>query len=107
MSRDTAGLTRDGTTTPFRGCLSRCPDVKEEKSTIDLVELKGGPLVLREALHLAIDLEVRGIQLTAEGGRLTASPRDLVTDADAAQIRPLKAHLLAIVDYCERFSKVG
>lgn len=81
--------------------------VKEEIATIDLVEFKSGPYVLREAIHLAIDLELRGIQLTAEEGRLSASPRNLVTEADAALIRPLKAHLLSVVDYCGRFNEVG
>ena len=65
----------------------------------DVVVLVGGLVVPREAVHVAIDLELRGMTLQAAGDRLTVSPGCTLTDDDRAQIRRWKRHLLALVAY--------
>ncbi len=65
----------------------------------DFVVLVGGLTIPREAVHVAIDLELRGMTLQATGQTLTVSPRARLTDEDRAAIRRWKLHLLALLAY--------
>lgn len=63
------------------------------------IELRGGLLVTQAALELALSLERAGHTLTAREGQLVVSQAGRLTDADRAQIRACRLHLLAIADY--------
>ena len=65
----------------------------------DFVVLVGGLTVPREAVHVAIDLELRGMRLEATGNTLRVSPGSRLTDGDRAAIRRWKLHLLALLAY--------
>ena len=49
------------------------------------------------AAELINRLRVRGVRLVADGSRLKASPRSLLTDSDRATIRERKVELLALL----------
>ena len=49
------------------------------------------------AAELINRLRVRGVRLVADGSRLKASPRSLLTDSDRATIRERKAELLTLL----------
>lgn len=73
---------------------------------MDLLTLREGPTVPVDAVHLAIDLELKGFTLRAHtDGRLLITPKaDLepkptLTDAERQGITQWKAHLLALVAY--------
>lgn len=65
----------------------------------DVVVLVGGLTIPREAVHVAIDLELRGMTLQAAGQALTVSPSARLTDEDRAAIRRWKLDLLALLAY--------
>ena len=66
----------------------------------DFVTLRGGLILPRAALELALDLERRGLQLRAEDGDvLFVGPRHRLTDDDHIGIRRYKSHLLALLRY--------
>lgn len=71
----------------------------------DPFELGNGVIVAREAVHLAIDLELAGFQLRAEGDRLHLTAgvtvRDTLSDDQRTSIKTWKTHLLVVVAYCE------
>jgi hypothetical protein len=69
--------------------------------TSDFVTLKSGLTLPVAALQLAWALEDRGLHFSADGDILSVGPGDRLTDADRAQIRRWKTHLLALVGYCE------
>lgn len=64
-----------------------------------VVRLKGGVTVHETALALALDLERRGITLTARQGALDLSPKRALTDEDREAVQRWKQHLLAIAGY--------
>ena len=68
-------------------------------SAADVVTLAGGLTLASEALAFAIDLDLKGVALTAHGDELIASPRALLTDSDLANLRRYKRHMLALVVY--------
>lgn len=69
-------------------------------SASSFVTLKAGLTLPLAAVRLALDLELRGLILTAESGDvLVDGPVERLTDEDRALIRRYKPHLLAIVDY--------
>jgi hypothetical protein len=63
------------------------------------VTLRNGLTLPVAAIRLAWSLEERGLHLGALDDLLTVGPRNLLTDADRAEIRKWKPHLLAIVNY--------
>lgn len=63
------------------------------------VTFTNGPTLPREAVELAIDLELKGVSLVAEGDHLVVSPRERLTAADIAAIARWKWHLLALLAY--------
>lgn len=63
------------------------------------VTLAGGLTLPREAIELAIDLELRGCTFTVEGDRLTVRPRSRLTPADVAAVKRWKLHLRALLEY--------
>jgi hypothetical protein len=67
----------------------------------DFVTLRGGLVVPRPAIHLALDLEQRGCRLRVDPDEdvLVVGPRELLTDEDRAQIRKWRNHLKAIATY--------
>jgi hypothetical protein len=67
-----------------------------------IVVLRGGLALPEEAIRFALELEARGVTLTATpDGDLLARPSRLLNDADRQTIRRLKTDLLAIVRYCD------
>ena len=68
----------------------------------DVIVLQGGVTVTREAVHLAIDLESRGVRLRIENGGLVASPAALVTADEARQLKTHVRSLKRLVAYCDR-----
>ncbi len=66
---------------------------------VDCVTLRGGVTVTRAALHLALDLEIRGVVLRLEDGRLLARPRDLLTADDLAALKEHRDDIKRIVAY--------
>jgi hypothetical protein len=64
-----------------------------------LVPLARGLVVPAEALALALDLEARGFQLQPDGSTLVVTPPERLTPQDCQQIRRLKRHLIALIDY--------
>jgi hypothetical protein len=67
---------------------------------VEFITLKGGVIVSRTALQLALDLEVRGIPLTTNADHQFIVPTDdRLTVADLAAVRRWEKHLAAIVDY--------
>lgn len=72
----------------------------------EFLALRNGPTVPVPAVHLAIDLELRGFQFRAHpDGRLLVTPRSdgdpkpTLTDEERQGIVKWKAHLLALVAY--------
>ena len=65
----------------------------------EFVTFLGGPTLPREAVELAIDLDLRGVSLIASGHQLAVSPRERLTEADVVAIRRWKLQLLALVVY--------
>lgn len=65
----------------------------------DFVTFAGGLTLPIAVWLLALDLESRGVQMAVDGDQLVVSPRELVTEADIAQIRRWKSHLIAVVQY--------
>lgn len=64
------------------------------------VVLRPGLIVSREALEAVLDLEQRGVRLTAQpDGAILAAPRTALTDADRASVKRWKFHILAILAY--------
>lgn len=63
------------------------------------MELRNGPIVKDEALVLAVSLEARGHALKLESGVLKVSDGTRLSETDRADIKRLRNHLLAIVDY--------
>ena len=61
--------------------------------------LAGGLTIPREAVHVAIDLTLRGMTLQATGQTLTVSPSARLTDEDRAATRRWKRNLLALLTY--------
>jgi hypothetical protein len=64
------------------------------------VTLAGGLTVPLAALQVLWALEDRGVQLQLEGtDGIVARPKQLLTDADRAEIRRYRWHVLAILSY--------
>ena len=68
-------------------------------SAADVITLAGGLTLASDALAFAIDLDLKGVLLTANGDELIASPRALLTESDLANLRRHKRHLLALLAY--------
>lgn len=66
------------------------------------MELKGGLIVARDAVKVAIDLSGRGVTLTAKDGVLFAAPASALSPEDRVTITRWKPQLLAITDYIAR-----
>ena len=71
---------------------------------MELYPLKDGPTLPAEVVHLAQDLELRGVTLSVKSGSLVATglngcKPDLSAD-DRAQIVKWKLHLIDLVKYC-------
>lgn len=65
----------------------------------DFVSLLNGPTLPREVIHLAIDLELKGLTLHQDGDKLSVHPRELLTADDIEAIQRWKLHLLALLAY--------
>ena len=68
-------------------------------STDRFVTFHGGLTLPAEALRLAIDLELKGVSLTADGDHLVVRPRHLLTTDEQEAVRRWKWHLLALLAY--------
>lgn len=70
---------------------------------MDMVTFKDGPTVRMDAWLLAIDLDLRGLRMVADGSSLRVlgpnGKPDLSLE-DRVAIAAAKFHLLAIVEYC-------
>jgi hypothetical protein len=74
--------------------------------TLNFIPLKGGLVVPEPALHLALDLEIRGIPLRTDTDHQFIVPSDpRLTEADLAAIARWRHHLGALVEY--RAPEVG
>lgn len=64
------------------------------------VTMRGGLTVPLTPLMLVLDLEARGIRLTAdEDGAIVATPRGRLTDAERDELRRYRNHVLALLAY--------
>lgn len=71
------------------------PDDVEE-----IVILRGGLLVLTEALRFALDLERRQIEMRVDNdGVLLVGPRRLLSAGDEEMIRRFRDDLIALCEY--------
>lgn len=66
---------------------------------MSITELKGGLIVQSDAIALALDLERRGLTLTARDGVLLVSPGSALTADDRVAVQRWKRHLLAICSH--------
>lgn len=63
------------------------------------VMLAGGLFIQSDALALALDMETRGLTLTAKDGVLLVSPGSALRADDRVAVQRWKRHLLAIAAY--------
>jgi len=70
----------------------------------EFITLKGGLTVPVPAFDLFTELDLKGLSMSCEGGKLLISKAgevpDLTTE-DRECIKTYKAHLLALVAYCQ------
>lgn len=70
---------------------------------MELVELRGGLVVRRDAFELAHRLEGRGHRMAVSDGVLNVSNGSQLGADDRKAIKALRAHLIALVEYrCPR-----
>lgn len=70
-------------------------------ATEQLVVLKGGVSVPKDAFLFALELEDRGFSFIADGDDLIVRPRARITDADRIRIKANKHQLVDIARYCD------
>lgn len=73
----------------------------------DFVTLQGGVDVAREAIHLGIDLGLRGFTLRREGDKLVVRSESgavSLTDSEREAIGKWKTQLLVVVGFCDATS---
>lgn len=67
------------------------------------ITLKQGPTLPEPAVALAIDLDLRGLRMVADGETLRVigpNGRPELSESERAAIKQWKTHLLALVAYC-------
>jgi hypothetical protein len=68
----------------------------------NFVTLAGGLTVPLPALQVLWNLEDRGVYLRLDGDGIIATPRTALTDADRATVKRWRAHVVALLQYCQQ-----
>ena len=69
---------------------------------MEITELRDGPALPTAGILLALDLEARGHACAVVGDKLTVSDGSKLTEADRAEVKRWRLHLIEFVGYCRK-----